>query len=61
VWYSFEGVIEYREMPYQRAIAIEVERSPYFFFNLMDGNPLTMELAILVFEEMHAALPLSSE
>ena len=42
-------------MPHQRAVAIKIERRPNFFFNLMDGNPFTIKLTVLVFEEMHPA------
>ena len=61
MWYSLEGVIEDREVPYEGAIAIEVERRPYLFRNVMDRNPFTVELTILVLEEMHLALLLSSD
>jgi hypothetical protein len=50
---SLEGIIEDSKMPNQGAMAIEIAWRSYLFCNLMDRNPLTMELAVLIFEKMH--------
>jgi hypothetical protein len=37
-------------------IAVKIERSSYFFSDLLNGNSLTLKLMILIFEKMHPIL-----
>lgn len=56
-----EGFIKNGKMSYQRMIAIEIERRPYFLGNGVDRYSLTMELSVLIFKVVHPSLLNSSE
>jgi hypothetical protein len=49
----FEGIIKDGEMPHQSMIAVKIEWGSHFFSNLLNGNPLTLKLMILILKKMH--------
>jgi hypothetical protein len=54
---AVKGLLKDGEVPDQGSVTVKIERGPYVFSNLGNGNLFAVELLVLVLEEIHLGPP----